>query len=118
MTAIQRMTEFLLHAEKWTPDRFDRTGPSFKAAPKSDNAVRQRIDRELNWPLREQVVRELKRGPATSEQIAKRIKQPQHLVSAKLSKLYRNGHVERAPDSTSPHTGRKVLQYWLRETHG
>src|SRR5258708_2009741 len=44
----------------------------------------------------------------------RRIKQPQHLVSAKLSRLYRNGHVERAPDSTSPHTGRKVLRYWLR----
>ena len=111
--AIARMAIYLAQAEPWKPDR-NGTGPSFKSAPKSDNVARQRIDRELNWPLREQVLRELRRGPATSEQIAKRIKQPQHLVSAKLSRLYRNECVERALDSTSPHTGRKVLRYWLR----
>src|SRR5258708_9222106 len=113
MTALQAMVAFLMGAPKWTPDR-NGTGPSFKAAPKSDKDARQRIDRELNWPLREQVMRELKHGPATSEQIAKRIKQPQHLVSAKLSRLYRNEQVERALDATSPHTRRRVLRYWLR----
>jgi DNA-binding transcriptional ArsR family regulator len=109
--AIARMAIYLAQAEPWVPDRFDRTGPSFKVAPKADKA---RIDRELNWPLRESVLQELKRGPATSEQIAKRLKQPQHLVSAKLSRLYRNECVERALDATSPHTERKVLRYWLR----
>src|SRR5260221_8507968 len=118
MTALQAMVAFLMGAPKWTPDRFDRTGPSFKSAPKSDKNARQRIDRELNWPLREQVLRELQHGPATSEQIAKRIKQPQHLVSAKLSRLYRTYNVERALDAMSPHTGRKVLRYWLRERRG
>src|SRR5260221_10856717 len=108
------MAAFLIQSPGWVPDRFDRTGPSFKAAPKSDKDARQRIDRELNWPLREQVMRELQHGPATSEQIAKRIKQPQHLVSAKLSRLYRNGNIERALDAMSPHTGRRVLRYWLR----
>ncbi len=110
------MAIYLAQAEPWKPDR-NGTGPSFKSAPKSDKDARQRIDRELNWPLREQVMRELKHGPATSEQIAKRIKQPQHLVSAKLSRLYRTYNVERALTATSPHTGRKVLLYSVKGVH-
>lgn len=115
--ALSRMTAYLLDAPKWQPDRFAHVGPSFKATPKGDKDARQRIERELNW-LRERVMLELKRGPATSEQIAKRIKQPQHLVSAKLSRLFRTYNVELALDATSPHTGRKVLRYWLRGTRG
>src|SRR5258708_39857128 len=117
MSGIEWMVSELLAMPKWTPDRFDRTGPSFKAAPKSDKDARQQIDRELNWPLREQVMRELQHGPATSGEIAKRIKQPQHLVSAKLSRLYRTYNVERALTATSPHTGRKVLLYSVKGVH-
>lgn len=115
MTAIQHMVSVLMRSPKWTPDR-NGTGPNFHSAPGKD--ARQQIYRELNWPLRERVLKELKHGPATSEQIAKRIKQPQHLVSAKLSRLFRTYNVERALDATSPHTGRKVLRYWLRGAGG
>lgn len=110
MTAIQRMTQFLLEAPKWTPDRWDRTGPSFKVAP----GKHHRTYPERNPGLKAHVLAQLQKGPATSDAIAKALKRPQQEVGAKLSKLYRDHEVERALTAISPHTGRRVLMYRLR----
>lgn len=108
--ALLRMTAWLIQSPGWTPDRWDHSGPNFHAAPPK----RERISPERNPALKARILTELQKGKATSDEMAKRLRVPQQEVSAKLSRLYADSHVERALTATSPHTGRKVLMYWLR----
>lgn len=87
------------------------TGPSFRLPPiKHAPPVR-----ELNPALKARILTALQRGPATGDAIARTLHHPQQEVNGKLSRLFRDGHIERALDATSPHTGRRVLLYWLRK---
>jgi predicted Rossmann fold nucleotide-binding protein DprA/Smf involved in DNA uptake len=109
--AIARMTFYLCQAKPWKPDRFDRTGPVFTPQP----GTARQITPDRNPALKARILTELQKGKATSDQIAKRLGLPQQEVGAKLSRLYKDGHVERAMTAISIHTGRKVLVYWLRD---
>src|SRR5258706_9927723 len=104
------MAIYLAQAEPWKQDRWDHSGPNFH--PQSPK--RERISPERNPALKARILTELQKGKATSDEMAKRLRVPQQEVSAKLSRLYADSHIERALTATSPHTGRKVLMYWLR----
>jgi len=112
--AIARMAIYLAQAEPWVPDRHINTGPNF--ANQRPTVTHTIVERDPG--LKARVLSALQRGgPQTSEVIAKKLRLPQREVGAKLSRLYRDGHVERALSATSPHTGRAVLLYWVRD-HG
>lgn len=109
--AIARMAIYLAQAEPWKPDRMTASGPNFH--PAISKNPRATIDR--NPALKARILTELQQGKATSDTIAKRLHVPQQEVGAKLSRLYADGHIERALTAISPSTGRKVLLYWLRD---
>src|SRR5258706_15833586 len=104
------MCIYLAQAEPWKPDRMTTSGPNFSTLPPK----RERISPERNPALKARILTELQKGKATSDEMAKRLRVPQQEVGAKLSRLYGDGHIERALTATSPHTGRKVLMYWIR----
>lgn len=108
--AIARMTFYLCQAEKWTPDRNSHVGPSFHT--RTD--TRRRPEREVNPGLKARVLAALTKGPATSDTIARMLRRPQQEVGAKLSRLWKDGSVEREMTATSPHTGRRVMLYSVR----
>jgi len=107
--AIARMAFYLVGAKPWTPDR-DSPGPYLKPMPKP---ARKRID--VTPTIQARILATIRRyGPATGEQIAARIHAPSHSVNAKLSRLYRDGLLDRAPDARSPHNGRLIQVYKLK----
>jgi predicted ArsR family transcriptional regulator len=104
------MVAILLRSEKWTHDRMTATGPNFRAEPAKP--ARPTVERDP--ALKARVLSVLQRGPATGDAIAKALHRPQQEVSAKLSRLFRDGHVERSLSATSAATGRRVLVYTVK----
>lgn len=107
--ALTRMTAYLIQAEPWKPDRSVSNGPSFKTTPKIAPKLIER-----NPALKARILTALQRGPATGLQIAHLVRGDYHSVNAKLSRLYRDGHIVREQTAVSAQTGRKVQVYRLR----
>ena len=117
MTAIQHMVAYLTGTHKpWTPDRFDSTGPKV-GSPSAAPTRRRRIVQELHPQLKGRILGALQRGPSTASDIAKLIRYDVREVNAKLSRLYRDGLIDRAKDARSPVTRRLVQVYALRVPH-
>src|SRR5258706_592000 len=82
--AIRDMVAFLIQSPGWKQDRMSASGPNFShQSPKRD-----RIPPERNPPLKARILTERRKGKATSDEMAKRLRVPQQGVSGKLSRLY------------------------------